>query len=126
HGCKLLVWDSFPGLSVMVCVTAIRVIDRHWSLFFAEAQGLRLKIGDQVRRILLAEAQDRHAHHGIFLGKRHGGRIAQGTEFRGILDERRKPGALAPCRDIAQVRPNAIANTDRMTRGTYLLEEGLA
>ena len=101
---------------MVVCVTVVLVLDRHWSLFFAEPQGLRRKIGDQVRRILLAEAQDRHAHRGIFLGESHRGGIVQGTEFRRILDERRKPGALAPCRDIAQVRPNAIADTDRMTR----------
>ena len=95
---------------MVVCVTVVLVPDRHWSLFFAEPQGLFRKVGDQVRRILLAEAQDRHAHRGIFLGKSHGGGIAQGTEFRGILDERRKPGALAPCRDMAQIWPNAIAD----------------
>ena len=63
---------------------------------------------------------------GIFLGKSHGGGIVHGTEFRGILDEGLKPGAVAPCRDIAQVGPHPIADTDRMTRGAYFLEECLA
>src|SRR5215469_12697401 len=99
--------------------------ERGLVLRFMKPRGFRLEERNQIQRILLAEAKDRHAYRGKLRHQRGRGRIVQCSKLRGIADEAGEPGAVSTLRDSAQVGSNPVSGANGVTRSTYLLEQGL-